>query len=54
MPGDAREAHPDMDLNALMDICVDGHGIARVTQSGSAVGVINRPMLMRAIQNNRG
>ncbi|SES94327.1 quaternary amine ABC transporter ATP-binding protein [Paracoccus homiensis] len=54
VPGDAREAHPDMDLNALMDICVDGHGIARVTQSGSAVGVINRPMLMRAIQNNRG
>lgn len=53
VPRDAREAHPEMDLNALMDICVDGHGIARVTHGGSTVGVINRPMLMRAIQNSR-
>ncbi len=53
VPADATVAHPDMDLNTLIDLCVDGHGIMRVVQDGATIGVLNRPMLMRAIRNNQ-
>ncbi|QBF30901.1 glycine betaine/L-proline ABC transporter ATP-binding protein [Thalassococcus sp. S3] len=52
LPHDAKEAHPDMDLADLMDLCVDGHGVVAVTQDGKTVGVINRAGLIRAIQSN--
>ncbi len=53
VPADAPMAHPDMDLNALIDLCVDGHGIMRVVQDGATIGALNRSMLMRAIRNNQ-
>ena len=53
VPGDAKEAHPDMDLADLMNLCVDGHGVVAVTQDGKTVGVINRAGLIRAIQDSQ-
>ncbi|MDC0738900.1 betaine/proline/choline family ABC transporter ATP-binding protein [Cognatishimia sp. SS12] len=54
VPEDAVEAHPGMDLNDLMGLCVDGHGIVAVTDQGKTVGVINRAGLIRAIQDSQG
>lgn len=53
VPDDAKEAHPEMDLADLMNLCVDGHGIVAVTQDGKTVGVINRAGLIRAIQDSQ-
>ncbi len=53
VPKDAQEAHPGMDLNDLMGLCVDGHGIVAVTDNGKTVGVINRAGLIRAIQDSQ-
>ncbi len=53
LPDDAHEAHPEMDLSALMDLCVDGHGVVAVTDGGKTVGVINRVGLIRAIQESQ-
>lgn len=53
VPTDAKEAHPDMDLSDLMNLCVDGHGVVAVTQDGKTVGVINRAGLIRAIQDSQ-
>lgn len=54
LPKDTKEAAPDMDLGALMDLCVDGSDIVRVVADGKTVGVINCSGLIRAIQENRG
>ncbi len=53
LPVDPAQAHPDMDLSDLMELCVDGHGIVAVTQDGKTVGVINRTGLIRAIQDSQ-
>ncbi len=53
IPKDAKEAHTSMDLNDLMDLCVDGHGIVAVSDGNKTVGVINRAGLIRAIQNSQ-
>ncbi|CUJ98830.1 Glycine betaine transport ATP-binding protein OpuAA [Ruegeria denitrificans] len=53
VPEDAKEAHPEMDLSDLMNLCVDGHGVVAVTQDGNTVGVINRAGLIRAIQDSQ-
>ncbi|MEX0302245.1 MAG: glycine betaine/L-proline ABC transporter ATP-binding protein [Leisingera sp.] len=53
LPADARVARPDMDLSDLMDLAVDGHGIVKVADAGSTVGVINRAGLIRAIQDSQ-
>ena len=53
LPADPAQAHPDMDLSDLMELCVDGHGIVAVTQDGKTVGVINRTGLIRAIQDSQ-
>ncbi len=53
VPGDARVAHPQMDLNELMDLAIDGHGIVTVADDKNTVGVINRAGLLRAIQNSQ-
>ena len=42
VPGDAKVAHPEMDLSDLMNLAVDGHGIVTVADAGNTVGVINR------------
>ena len=52
VPADASEAHPEMDLDTLLSMCIDGHGILRVVENGQTVGIINRPGLIRAIQRN--
>ncbi len=52
VPDDAREAHPEMDLDTLLNMCTDGHGILRVVADGKTAGVIDRPGLIRAIQKN--
>ena len=54
LPADAKEAHPEMDLSALMDLCIDGSGIVKVVVDGGTVGVINRSGLIRAIKENQG
>ncbi|MGJ8611281.1 MAG: quaternary amine ABC transporter ATP-binding protein [Octadecabacter sp.] len=54
VPTDAKEAHPRMDLDSLMSLCVDGHGVVAVVEDGKTVGVINRKGLIRAIQKNQG
>ncbi|MEM9438946.1 MAG: betaine/proline/choline family ABC transporter ATP-binding protein [Pseudomonadota bacterium] len=54
LPDDMQEAHPDMDLSSLMDLCVEGHGVVAVVDNGKTVGVINRTGLIRAIQQNQG
>ncbi len=54
IPKDAHHAHPDMDLNDLMSLCIVGHGIVAVIQDGNTVGVIDRVGLIRAIQGNQG
>lgn len=54
VPSDAQKAHPGMDLNDLMGLCIEGHGIVAVTESGKTVGVINRAGLIRAIQDSQG
>lgn len=54
IPEDAPTASPDMDLNDLMDLAVDGRGIVAVVEDGKTVGVINRAGLIRAIQSNKG
>ncbi|WP_282602620.1 betaine/proline/choline family ABC transporter ATP-binding protein [Paracoccus sp. PARArs4] len=53
VPADAMAAHPDMDLNALMDLSVEGHGILRVMSDDATVGVIDRARLIRAIQSSQ-
>ncbi|WP_027255981.1 quaternary amine ABC transporter ATP-binding protein [Leisingera aquimarina] len=53
LPTDAKVARPDMDLSDLMDLAVDGHGIVKVADAGSTVGVINRAGLIRAIQDSQ-
>lgn len=53
IPNDALKAHPNMDLNDLMNLCVDGHGIVAVTDNGKTIGVINRAGLIRAVQNSQ-
>lgn len=53
LPDDMQEAHPDMDLSGLMDLCVEGHGVVAVVDGGKTVGVINRTGLIRAIQQNQ-
>ena len=53
VPGDAKVAHPEMDLSDLMNLAVDGHGIVTVADAGNTVGVINRARLLRAIQNSQ-
>ncbi|MBU2957693.1 betaine/proline/choline family ABC transporter ATP-binding protein [Paracoccus sp. 1_MG-2023] len=53
VPGDALAAHPDMDLNALMDLSVQGHGVLRVTADHATVGIIDRARLIRAIQSSQ-
>ncbi|MFW8635656.1 quaternary amine ABC transporter ATP-binding protein [Cribrihabitans pelagius] len=54
LPADAKVARPDMDLSGLMDLAADGHGIVKVADAGSTVGVINRAGLIRAIQDSQG
>ncbi len=53
LPKDAQKAHPSMDLNDLMGLCVEGHGIVAVRENGKTVGVINRAGLIRAIQDSQ-
>lgn len=53
VPSDAKIAHPEMDLDSLMGLCVEGHGIVAVVDDGKTVGVINREGLIRAIQKNQ-
>lgn len=53
VPPDASIAHPEMDLNDLMGLSVDGHGIVAVRHEHQTVGVINRASLLRAIQNSQ-
>lgn len=53
VPDDAKVAHPQMDLNELMNLAVDGHGIVTVADDKNTVGVINRAGLLRAIQNSQ-
>ncbi len=53
LPQETHEAHPEMDLDDLMNLCVDGHGIVAVVENGKTVGVINRTGLIRAIQEHQ-
>jgi len=53
IPDDPHKAHPEMDLDDLMNLCVEGHGVVAVVDGGKTVGVINRTGLIRAIQGNR-
>ena len=53
VPEDAQQAHPDMDLNDLMGLSVNGHGVLRVVDDGNTVGVITRAGLIRAIQESQ-
>ncbi|WP_376870370.1 glycine betaine/L-proline ABC transporter ATP-binding protein [Albirhodobacter sp. R86504] len=53
VPEDANIAHPQMDLNDLMGLTVEGHGIVRVVDSGVTIGALNRAILLRAIQTSR-
>lgn len=53
VPEDAKIAHPHMDLDSLMNLCVEGHGVVAVVDDGKTVGVINRKGLIRAIQKNQ-
>ncbi|MEM5542333.1 betaine/proline/choline family ABC transporter ATP-binding protein [Sulfitobacter sp. AS92] len=53
VPADAKVAHPQMDLDSLMTLCVEGHGILTVVEDGKAVGIINRKGLIRAIQSHQ-
>ena len=54
LPEDVKEAHPEMDLSSLMDLCIEGSGIVKVVADGKTVGVINRSGLIRAIKENQG
>lgn len=53
VPADAKVAHPQMDLDSLMTLCVEGHGILTVVEDGKTVGIINRKGLIRAIQSHQ-
>lgn len=53
VPADAASAHPDMDLNDLITICSEGHGVVRVRQNGADLGIINQAGLLRAIQSSQ-
>lgn len=53
VPSDAQDAHPSMDINDLMGLCVEGHGIVTVRDDGKIVGVIDRTSLIRAIQDSQ-
>lgn len=53
LPDDPHVAHPDMDLGALMELSVEGHGVVAVVNDGQTVGVINRKGLIRAIQDHQ-
>ena len=53
VPEDAEQAHPDMDLNDLMGLSVNGHGVLRVVDDGNTVGIITRAGLIRAIQESQ-
>ncbi len=54
IPQDAGTASPDMDLNALIDRCVEGNGVLAVQDAGKTIGVIDRESLIRAIRDSRG
>ncbi|MEM9779249.1 MAG: glycine betaine/L-proline ABC transporter ATP-binding protein [Pseudomonadota bacterium] len=54
LPHDAKIAAPNMVLNDLIDLAIDGRGIVAVTEGDKTIGVINRAGLMRAIQGSRG
>lgn len=53
IPDNPHIAHPQMDLGALMEFAVEGHGIIAVVEDGNTVGVIDRTRLIRAIQENQ-
>ncbi|WP_323776090.1 betaine/proline/choline family ABC transporter ATP-binding protein [Leisingera sp.] len=53
VPVDALQAHPEMDLDALLGLCAEGHGVVAVVDDGTTVGVIDRTGLIRAIQENQ-
>lgn len=53
VPTDAQTAHPQLDLDGLMTMCAEGHGIVAVVDDGKTVGVITRTALIRAIQKSQ-
>ena len=53
IPDTAPIAAPGMDLNDLISICTEDHGVVQVQEDGQVVGVINRATLLRAIQSSQ-
>lgn len=53
LPADAPKAHVEMNLAALMPLCVKGAGIVVVTDGTAIVGVVDRTLLLRGIMRNQ-
>ncbi len=54
VPADTPEAHPKMDLQELMDLVLNSHGVVRVVEAGNTIGVIDQAALIRTIRDSRG
>ncbi len=53
IPDNTETAHPDMTINDLMTLSVQGQGVITVKDGGEDVGIINRSNLIRAIKSSQ-
>jgi glycine betaine/proline transport system ATP-binding protein len=53
LPADAPQAHVEMNLAALMPLCVEGVGVVVVTDGTAIVGAVDRTLLLRGIMHNQ-